>query len=75
MMHLVHQQHLLAIGDCLIYLLYNPKPRLLKLLSGPSQLRLTLEELPEVEAIPMLKPVLSKAIETVPNFVADAADS
>ena len=74
MMHLVHQQHLSAIGDRLIYLLYDPKPKLLKLLSGPSQLRLTLEELPEVEEIPMLKPVLSVAIEAVPGFVAGVAD-
>ncbi|PSB21292.1 sodium:proton antiporter [Phormidesmis priestleyi ULC007] len=61
------------VGDRLIYLLHDPKPKLLKLLSGSSQLRLTLEELPEVEEIPML-PVLSGAIETVQTFVADLAD-
>lgn len=39
-------------GDRLIYLLYNPKPKLLKLLSGSSQTRLTPEKLPEIETIP-----------------------
>ncbi|NDJ15847.1 cation:proton antiporter [Myxacorys almedinensis] len=43
------------ISDRLIYLLYDPKPKLLKLLSGSSQLRLTLEELPEIEEIPLLE--------------------
>ena len=58
-----------------MYLLYDPKPKLLKLLSGSSQLRLTLEELPEVKEIPMLEPVLSAAIEPLQTFVADVADS
>ncbi len=39
--------------DRLIYLLHDPKPKLLKLLSGSSQTRLTLETLPEVEEIPV----------------------
>ena len=48
-------------GDRLIYLLYNPKPKLLKLLSGSSQTRLTPEKLPEIEtiandAVPMPEP-------------------
>jgi hypothetical protein len=38
-------------GDRLIYLLHAPKPKLLKLLSGVSQPRLTVEKLPEVEEI------------------------
>jgi NhaP-type Na+/H+ or K+/H+ antiporter len=42
-------------GDRLIYLLYAPKPSLLKLLSGTNQPRLTLEKLPEVEAIPIAR--------------------
>jgi NhaP-type Na+/H+ or K+/H+ antiporter len=42
------------ISDRLIYLLYDPKPKLLKLLSGASQTRLTLEILPQVEEIPAL---------------------
>jgi NhaP-type Na+/H+ or K+/H+ antiporter len=38
-------------GDRLIYLLHAPKPKLLKLLSGASQPRLTLDKLPEVETV------------------------
>jgi NhaP-type Na+/H+ or K+/H+ antiporter len=41
------------VGDRLIYLLYAPKPSLLKLLSGSSQTRLTPEVLPEVEQPPV----------------------
>ncbi|XGV97063.1 MAG: cation:proton antiporter [Leptolyngbya sp. BL-A-14] len=42
------------VDDRLIYLLHDPKPKLLKLLSGSSQTRLTLETLPEVEKFPLL---------------------
>ncbi len=63
------------IHDRMIYLLHDPKPNLLKLLSGSSQLRLTLEKLPEVDEIPMLEPVISVAIEPAQTFVADIADS
>jgi NhaP-type Na+/H+ or K+/H+ antiporter len=45
------------VGDRLIYLLHDPKPKLLKLLSGSSQPRLTLEKLPEIEVIPVLQEV------------------
>ncbi|MBW4422782.1 MAG: cation:proton antiporter [Myxacorys californica WJT36-NPBG1] len=48
------------ISDRLIYLLHDPKPKLLKLLSGSSQLRLTLEELPEIEEIPLLESASSR---------------
>jgi Trk K+ transport system NAD-binding subunit len=48
-------------GDRLIYLLHDPKPKLLKLLSGSSQTRLNPEKIPEVEAIP-LPPVKSEAV-------------
>lgn len=48
------------MGDRLIYLLHDPKPKLLKLLSGSSQLRLTLEELPEIEEIPLLESASSR---------------
>lgn len=41
------------IGDRLVYLLHDPKPKLLKLLSGSSQTRLNPEKLPEVEKIPL----------------------
>ena len=63
------------VGDRLIYLLYDPKPKLLKRLSGSSQQQLTLEELPEVELIPLPEPVLNGAIEAVQSFVTDVADS
>lgn len=46
-------------GDRLIYLLHDPKPKLLKLLSGSGQQRLVLEKLPEVERIPLATPVMS----------------
>ncbi|WP_338038137.1 hypothetical protein [Neosynechococcus sphagnicola] len=50
-------------GDRLIYLLYAPKPKLLKLLSGSSQPRLTLEKLPEIEDISLLTPALEPSLE------------
>jgi len=40
------------IGDRLIYLLHDPKPKLLKVLGGSNQTRLTLEKLPEIEELP-----------------------
>ncbi|MBD1843671.1 cation:proton antiporter [Cyanobacteria bacterium FACHB-63] len=40
------------VGDRLIYLLHDPKPKLLKVLGGSNQTRLTLEKLPEIEEIP-----------------------
>jgi NhaP-type Na+/H+ or K+/H+ antiporter len=45
-------------GDQIIYLLHDPRPKLLKRLSGatPSS-RLALEKLPEVEEVPMSAPV------------------
>lgn len=44
------------IGDRIIYLLYDPRPNLLKRLSGASQsTRLSLEKLPEVEEVPVAK--------------------
>ncbi|HEY9807780.1 MAG TPA: cation:proton antiporter [Halomicronema sp.] len=41
------------VGDRIIYLLHDPKPKLLKRLSGSNSVRLSLEKLPEVEEIPM----------------------
>lgn len=55
------------VGDRILYLLHDPKPKLLKLLSGSSQIRLTLETLPEVEEVPV--PVLSEATA---DFVAES---
>ncbi|MBE9052071.1 cation:proton antiporter [Nostocales cyanobacterium LEGE 11386] len=44
------------IGDRIIYLLHDPRPNLLKRLSGSSQsTRLSLETLPEVEEVPLAK--------------------
>jgi Trk K+ transport system NAD-binding subunit len=45
-------------GDRIIYLLHDPRPRLLKLLSGTIQPRLTIEKLTEVEEVPIPTPVL-----------------
>ena len=52
-------------GDRIIYLLYDPRPSLLKRLSGERQsTRLTLEKLPEVEEVPISSPVLEVASES-----------
>lgn len=49
-------------GDRIIYLLHDPRPILLKRLSGASQsTRLTLEKLPEVEEVPIPSPALEMA--------------
>ena len=40
-------------GDRIIYLLHDPKPKLLRRLSGANNSRLTLEKLPAVEEIPI----------------------
>ncbi|PSB28315.1 cation:proton antiporter [Stenomitos frigidus] len=53
-LQVVPAEEVFQVGDRLLYLLYDPKPKLLKLLSGSSQTRLTLEQLPEVENLPLL---------------------
>jgi NhaP-type Na+/H+ or K+/H+ antiporter len=45
----------LQIGDRLIYLLHDPKPKLLKVLGGSNQTKLTLEKLSEIEELPLLE--------------------
>jgi NhaP-type Na+/H+ or K+/H+ antiporter len=50
-------------GDRIIYLLYDPTPKLLKRLSGSSQSRLTLEKHPVVEEVPIPAPVLEEMVE------------
>ncbi|NJR50634.1 MAG: sodium:proton antiporter [Leptolyngbyaceae cyanobacterium CSU_1_3] len=50
-LHIIPADETWQVGDRIIYLLHNPKPKLLKLLSGSSQPRLTLETLPEVEEV------------------------
>lgn len=56
-LQVVPAEELWQVGDRLIYLLHNPKPKLLKVLSGSSQARLTPEKLPEVENIPVPEPI------------------
>ena len=55
------------VGDEIYYLVHDPRPKLLKRLSGGNQSsRLLLEKLPEVEEIPLAAPVIkssSKSIE------------
>lgn len=41
------------VGDQIIYLLHDPKPNLLKLLSGSQKSNLTLEKHPAVEEVPL----------------------
>ena len=52
-LHVAPAEAVFQVGDRLLYLLHDPKPKLLKLLSGSSQTRLTLEKLPEVENFPL----------------------
>ncbi|KAM3091825.1 cation:proton antiporter [Phormidesmis sp. 146-35] len=59
-----------AAGDRLIYLLHDPKPKLLKLLSGSSQLRLTIETLSEVEEMPeKISGAISETISVNGDFL------
>jgi hypothetical protein len=53
-------------GDQIIYLLHDPRPTLLKRLSGASpSSRLAVEKLPEVEEIPISSAVPETAIEII----------
>jgi NhaP-type Na+/H+ or K+/H+ antiporter len=52
------------VGDRIIYLLHDPRPKLLKRLSGASpSSRLTLEKLPEVEEVPIPAAALEIPVE------------
>lgn len=52
------------VGDRIIYLLHDPRPKLLKRLSGASpSSRLTLEKLPKVEEVPIPSPALEMSLE------------
>jgi len=54
-------------GDLIIYLLHDPRPALLKRLSGASQAtRLSVERLPEVEEIPLTKKEPEKILGAIP---------
>jgi len=50
-------------GDRIIYLLYDPTPKLLKRLSGSSQSRLTLEKHQVVEEVPIPDPALESVLK------------
>jgi len=51
------------VGDRLLYLLHDPKPEVLKRLGGSNgQLRLSPEKLPEVEALPVVVPVMETSL-------------
>jgi hypothetical protein len=55
-------------NDQIIYLLHDPRPKLLKRLSGgSSSSRLAVEKLPEVEEIPISEPVEEKAVKEIAN--------
>ncbi|NEQ77994.1 MAG: sodium:proton antiporter [Okeania sp. SIO2C9] len=49
-------------GDRIIYLLHDPKPKLLKLLSGAQQSTLTIEKHPTVEEVPIPSSVLESEL-------------
>lgn len=56
------------VGDRIIYLLHDPKPKLLKRLSGGTQpTRLTLETLPLVEEVPMPEPAVEPSAPPLPT--------
>jgi NhaP-type Na+/H+ or K+/H+ antiporter len=56
------------VGDRIIYLLHDPRPKLLKRLSGASQSTpLALEKLPEVEEVSLLKVPQPTADEIISN--------
>jgi Trk K+ transport system NAD-binding subunit len=66
-LHIVPANQEWEVGDRIIYLLHDPRPNLLKRLSGASQSTpLVLEKLPEVEEVPLAKvPQLSTSDASV----------
>jgi Trk K+ transport system NAD-binding subunit len=55
-LHIIPANQEWEVGDRIIYLLHDPRPNLLKRLSGASQSTpLVLEKLPEVEEVPLTK--------------------
>ncbi|MBD2504296.1 cation:proton antiporter [Anabaena azotica] len=66
-LHIIPANQEWEVGDRLIYLLHDPRPNLLKRLSGASQSTpLVLEKLPEVEEVPLAKvPQLSTSDASV----------
>ncbi|MEO1094491.1 MAG: cation:proton antiporter [Cyanobacteria bacterium J06638_28] len=60
-------------GDRIVYLLHDPKPKLLQRLSGGSRpTRLSVETLPAVEEVPLPEPVRDKPPTAVPGPEAAA---
>ncbi len=58
------------IGDEIFYLLHDPRPKLLKRLSGGNQSsRLALEKLPEVEEIPLAAPITDQSTESIKEII------
>ncbi|MGK7871884.1 MAG: cation:proton antiporter [Xenococcaceae cyanobacterium] len=58
------------IRDEIIYILHDPRPKLLKRLSGGSQSsRLAIEKLPEVEEVPIATPVSEPVLEKITETV------
>ncbi len=58
------------VGDEIHYLFHDPRPKLLKRLSGGNQSsRLLLEKLPEVEEIPLAAPVKESSSEIVEETI------
>ena len=54
------------VGDEIYYLIHDPRPKLLKRLSGGNQSsRLLLEKLPEVEEIPLAAPIKKTSPEVI----------
>ncbi|OZH54563.1 hypothetical protein AFK68_10145 [Hydrocoleum sp. CS-953] len=53
-------------GDQIIYLLHDPKPKLLKRLSGSQQKGLTMERHPAVEEVPIPTVVLETDSDKIP---------
>ncbi|ASC71361.1 Na(+)/H(+) antiporter ApNhaP [Halomicronema hongdechloris C2206] len=61
------------VGDRIIYLLHDPKPKLLKRLSGGNQpTKLTLETLPTVEEVPMPSPMVEPPPPPPPTATSSA---
>ncbi len=58
------------VGDEIYYLVHDPRPKLLKRLSGGNQSsRLLLEKLPEVEEIPLAAPVKENSSEIIEETI------
>ncbi|NEQ34519.1 MAG: sodium:proton antiporter, partial [Leptolyngbya sp. SIO4C5] len=62
-------------GDRIIYLLHDPKPKLLKRLSGGISQELTIERLPAVEEVPMPQPTVEPPPPPPPGESAETASN